>query len=75
MTAKPKRLFRIHRNGREPLPAVEAWVEANRSRFRPGTLTQVTVEHDERCRYPSSGRCTCRTGPTIRVRDENPEEN
>jgi hypothetical protein len=38
---RPRRLFGIHRRGRaafvgrEPLRAVEAWVEANHSRFRP----------------------------------------
>lgn len=61
--------------GRKPLPAVEAWLEANRSRFRPGQVAEVVIEHDTDCHYPKGGPCSCRTGPEIRIRGEKPSEN
>ena len=81
MKTAPKPLFRIHRRGRaafvgrEPLPAVEAFVAANRSRFRPGTVAEVIVEHESYCRYPKGGSCSCPGGPEIRVRGEDPGSN
>jgi hypothetical protein len=57
------------------LPSVSAWIEANRSRFRPGVLTEVVIEHDESCPYPTGGRCRCKYGPEIRIKDDRPEEN
>ncbi len=62
--------------GRQPgLASVKAWVEANRSRFKPGTMTEVIVAHDPGCRYPAGDRCTCATGPEIRIEGLRPEDN
>jgi hypothetical protein len=71
-------LFRIHRRGRDlfvgrsPLPCVEAWLAANRSRFKPGEVTKVVIEHDECCLYPQDGPCKCKNGLEIRIKGEKP---
>jgi hypothetical protein len=81
MKTGPKRLFRVHRRGRDayvgrdPLPSVEAWVEANRPRFRPGQVARVVVAHDPDCRYPAGRPCTCKDGPAIRLEGEDPASN
>ena len=78
---RPKRLFRCHRRGETPhvdhdvQTAVEAFLAAHRGRFRPGTVTQVTVLHDPDCRYPQGGPCRCDRGPEIRLADDQPESN
>jgi hypothetical protein len=61
--------------GREPLPAVEAFIAAHRARFRPGELTEFVIEHDPGCRYPAGRPCTCVEGPEIRLKGERPEAN
>jgi hypothetical protein len=53
--------------GRPFLPSVAAWVEVNRSRFKPGTLANIIVEHDPGCRYPEGRPCSCSNGPQIRT--------
>jgi hypothetical protein len=79
--AMPKHRLRIHRRGRDayvgrpPLPAYEAWLEANRSRFRPGQVVEVEIIHDAHCRYPKGKPCTCVAGPEIRVKGEQPGSN
>lgn len=81
MKTAPKHRFRAHRRGRdlhigrEPLPAVAAWLEANRSRLRPGQVTAVQVLHESHCTYPKGGPCACPDGPEIRIKGERPEEN
>jgi hypothetical protein len=77
---KPKHLF--HKKGdklyvgRDPLPAVEAWIEANRSRFKRGTFGMVEIVHDADCRYPQGETlCTCVDGPEIRLQGDKPETN
>ncbi len=76
---QPKRLFRrrgdILHVGRAPLPAIEAWVAAHRSRIRPGTVVQVEVQHDEGCPYPQGGACRCADGPEIKIIGEDPGAN
>ncbi len=77
-TSAARRLRRKNRAahiGRAPLPAVSAWLEANRSRFKPGELAEVVIEHDADCRYPGGGECSCRSGPEIRVWGEDPGSN
>jgi hypothetical protein len=83
-TKPPRRLFRVHRRAggrdayiapRPPLPAVESWLAANRSRFSPGTVAEVVVEHEAECGYPRGGPCTCPDGPTIRVKGERAGDN
>jgi hypothetical protein len=59
----------------EQLPAVEAWIAANRQRFKPGVLTQVEIMHDAPCRYPQGGDCTCVEGPEIKVVGEDSTSN
>lgn len=61
--------------GRTPLPTVSAWIEANRSRFRPGEVAEIVVEHDASCRYPAGAPCTCRSGPSIRIAGDEPGDN
>ncbi len=62
-------------DGREPLPGFKAWLEANRSRFKSGSVNQILIIHDHRCRYPWGEPCTCLAGPEIKVAGENPENN
>jgi hypothetical protein len=52
----------------KPLPALDAWLVANRHRFKPGTFTELLVEHDDHCRYPQGEDCTCISGPDIKIR-------
>jgi hypothetical protein len=61
--------------GREPLPGLNAWLAANRSRFKPGSVNQILIMHDHACRYPWGEPCTCLPGPEIRVAGENPQNN
>lgn len=61
--------------GRMPLPSFNAWFEANRSRFKPGSVNQILIMHDHYCRYPWGAPCTCLPGPEIKVAGENPEGN
>lgn len=82
MSKAARRLRRIlHRRGptlhvgRPPLPAVEAFVEAHRSRFRPGVVTELIVLHETDCPYPGGGPCVCPNGPEIRLSGDRPEEN
>jgi hypothetical protein len=77
---RPRRLFRARRRGdtlsigREPLPAVEAWIAQHRTRLGPG-LHDMQVWHDAGCSYPRGGPCSCANGPEIRLSGETPEEN
>jgi hypothetical protein len=79
--SQPRRLFRARRRGdtlsigREPLPAVEAWIAANRARLKPGTALELEVWHDAPCPYPRGGACCCANGPEIKLAGEKPEEN
>jgi hypothetical protein len=62
-------------DGRDPPPALEAWIAQHRGRLgRPG-LHEVVVEHDAHCPYPRGGPCSCANGPEIRLSGETPEEN
>jgi len=61
--------------GREPLPCFNAWLTANRSRFKPGSVNQILIIHDHGCRYPWGEPCTCAPGPEIRVAGEKPDSN
>jgi len=62
-------------SGREPLPSFNAWLAANRSRLKPGSVNQILIMHDHGCRYPWGERCTCRSGPEITLAGENPGSN
>ena len=61
--------------GRKSLPSVKAWLAANRSRFKPGSIIEVLILHDQSCRYPWGEPCTCLPGPEIKLAGENPERN
>jgi hypothetical protein len=64
------------RLARQPaLPRVDAWIAANRSQFKPGTIAQVIAQHDPGCRYPDGGPCSCLTGPLIRTEGLEPANN
>jgi hypothetical protein len=60
--------------GGRPLPSVEAFLAAQQSGLRPG-IRPVVVEHDESCRYPTGGECTCVRGPRIWFADHDAEAN
>lgn len=61
--------------GREPLPNLSAWLAANRSRFKPGSVNQILILHDHGCGYPWGQPCTCVPGPEIRVAGEDVRRN
>jgi hypothetical protein len=62
--------------GRQPLPALEAWLAQNRARLmKPGTVGEIQIWHDHDCPYPQGGDCTCVLGPEIRIAGEVPEAN
>ena len=61
--------------GGEPLPSFNAWLAANRSRFKRGSVNQILIIHDHGCRYPWGEPCTCLPGPEIKVAGENPGSN
>jgi hypothetical protein len=52
--------------GRDPLPALRAFVAAHGHTFRPG-VHQIVVEHESGCRYANGGDCTCSAGPECRI--------
>jgi hypothetical protein len=60
---------------REAIPGFAAWLEANRGRFKAGSVKHILILHDEQCRYPWGRPCTCRLGPEINVAGEDPEAN
>jgi hypothetical protein len=62
-------------SGRKSLPSVKAWLEVNRSRFKPGSVLEILIMHDHSCRYPWGEPCTCLPGPEIKLAGENPECN
>jgi hypothetical protein len=79
---RPKHIFRARRRGqalyigRDPLPSVQAWIEQNRDRIaKPGEVTMIEIWHDETCGYPKGKPCTCRNGPEVKVRGEDPSAN
>jgi hypothetical protein len=73
---RPVELIAVEVNpGRgEPLPGLTAFMAAHRHTFRPG-VHQIVVEHDSGCRYPTGGKCSCASGPDVRIVGRDPAAN
>ncbi len=54
--------------GRDPLPSVEAFIKKHEDELsRPGSLSQIIIEHDADCPYPRGFPCRCIFGPECRI--------